>query len=416
MTRQNLGTLEDFEPKIETRARRIHSKTIRDKRKKQQEQVNSEETNSATNEKSTDSSQNPAVGKSTSTSPIDANNTLIANPTRNAPMGDQTIRELAVAPAVQQPLCITFPQGETPFQLRKFFTAAKASEIRRSILGIKQKHEESLYEYWERFKKPCASCPQHGLREQTLIQYFYEGLLPMEMKMIKAASGGALFNMKPTQARELISTMAPKLELKQLPEHLKYAFLGENETLPVIISNKLSKKEEDDLVTMLRAHKEAIGCTLADIKGLSPSTYMHKINIKEGWRRLNPPMMEVMKNEIQRLLDDDFIYPISDSKWVSPIHVVPEKTGVTIVENSEGELVPIRVQNGWRVCIDYRKLNSLTRNDHFPVPFIDQMIERLAGKSHYCCLDGFSSFFPNPSSVGRPREDDVYMPLRNFHL
>ncbi|KAK8676298.1 hypothetical protein V6N13_034349 [Hibiscus sabdariffa] len=90
----------------------------------------------------------------------------------------------------------------------RFFPAAKASEIRRSILGIKQKHEESLYEYWERYKKLCASCPQHGLSEQTLVQYFFEGLLPMEMKMIDAASGVALFNMTPTQAKELISTMA----------------------------------------------------------------------------------------------------------------------------------------------------------------------------------------------------------------
>ncbi|KAK8627982.1 hypothetical protein V6N13_063696 [Hibiscus sabdariffa] len=113
-------------------------------------------------------------------------------------MANQTIRDLAAAPAVQQPFCITFP----------FFPVAKASEIRRSIIGIMQKHEESLYEYWERYKKLCASCPQHGLSDHTLIQYFYEGLLPMEMKMIDAASGGALFNMTPTQGRELISKMA----------------------------------------------------------------------------------------------------------------------------------------------------------------------------------------------------------------
>ncbi|KAK8586121.1 hypothetical protein V6N13_130645 [Hibiscus sabdariffa] len=92
--------------------------------------------------------------------------------------------------------------------LGRFFPVVKASEIRRSIIGIKQKHEESLYEYWERYKKLCASCPQHRLSDHTLIQYFYEGLLPMEMKMIDAASGGALFNMTPTQARELISMMA----------------------------------------------------------------------------------------------------------------------------------------------------------------------------------------------------------------
>ncbi|KAK8697484.1 hypothetical protein V6N13_113629 [Hibiscus sabdariffa] len=202
-------------------------------------------------------------------------------------MAEQTIRELAAAPTVQQPLCITFPQGETPFQLKtglihllptfhglpsesphkhlyefnlvcssmkpqgvsedqiklhafpfslsgiakewllylppnsitnwielnrifldRFFSASKASEIRRSIIGIKQEHEESLYEYWERFKKLCASCPQHGLSEHTLLQCFYEGLLPLEMKMVDAADGGAFVNMTPNAAKGLISTMA----------------------------------------------------------------------------------------------------------------------------------------------------------------------------------------------------------------
>ncbi|KAK8628325.1 hypothetical protein V6N13_064034 [Hibiscus sabdariffa] len=92
--------------------------------------------------------------------------------------------------------------------LDRFFPVAKASEIRRSILEIKQRHEELLYEYWERYKKLCASCPQHGLSDQNLVQYFYEGLLPMEMKMIDAARDGALVNMTPTRAKELISTMA----------------------------------------------------------------------------------------------------------------------------------------------------------------------------------------------------------------
>ncbi|XP_012487848.1 uncharacterized protein LOC105801057 [Gossypium raimondii] len=87
------------------------------------------------------------------------------------------------------------------------------------------------------------------------------------------------------------------------------------------------------------------------------------------------------------------IYPIFDSDWVSPVHVMPKKTSVTVVKFSSGELVPTRVQNGWRVCIDYRKLNAATRKDHFPLPFIDQMLERLAGKTHYCFLDGYSGFF-----------------------
>jgi hypothetical protein len=114
---------------------------------------------------------------------------------------------------------------------------------------------------------------------------------------------------------------------------------------------------------------------------------------RQPQRRLNPPMMEVVKKEVLKLLQAGMIYPISDSEWVSPTQVLPKKGGITVVENQSGELVPTRVQTGWRVCIDYRKLNAVTRKDHFPLPFIDQMIERLAGRSYYCFLDGYSGYF-----------------------
>ncbi|CAN6704233.1 unnamed protein product [Malus baccata var. baccata] len=176
---------------------------------------------------------------------------------------------------------------------------------------------------------------------------------------------------------------APILELKPLPSHLKYIFLGENETLPAIISSSLTAQEEEKLLRVLKEFKSALGWTLADIKGISPTTCMHHIFLEEGakptreaQRRLNPPMMEVVKKEIIKLLDCGVIYPISDSRWVSPVQCVPKKSGVTVVANAENELVPQRIQTGWRVCIDYRKLNTTTRKDHFPLPFIDQMLER----------------------------------------
>ncbi|CAN6695308.1 unnamed protein product [Malus baccata var. baccata] len=192
---------------------------------------------------------------------------------------------------------------------------------------------------------------------------------------------------------------APVLELKPLPSHLKYIFLGENETLPAIISSSLTAQEEEKLVRVLKEFKSALGWTLADIKGISPTTCMHHIFLEEGakptreaQRRLNPPMMEVVKKEIIKLLDCGVIYPISDSRWVSPIQCVPKKSGVTVVENAENELVPTRIQTGWRVCIDYRKINATTKKDHFPLPFLDQMLERLAGHSFYCFLDGYSGY------------------------
>ena len=103
-------------------------------------------------------------------------------------------------------------------------------------------------------------------------------------------------------------------------------------------------------------------------------------------------MKEVVKKEVLKLLDVGVIYPIADSKWVSPTQVVPKKSGVTVVANENNELIPTRVTSGWRVCIDYRKLNAGTRKDHFPLPFVDQMLERVAGHEFYCFLDGYSGY------------------------
>ena len=94
-----------------------------------------------------------------------------------------------------------------------------------------------------------------------------------------------------------------------------------------------------------------------------------------------------------KLLDAWIIYPISDSDWVSPIHVVPKKGGMIVVKNKNNELIPTRTITGWRMCINYRKLNKATRKDHFPLPFIDQLLERLANHSFFCYLDGYSGFF-----------------------
>ncbi|XP_031101911.1 uncharacterized protein LOC116005813, partial [Ipomoea triloba] len=177
-----------------------------------------------------------------------------------------------------------------------------------------------------------------------------------ELESLKPIQYNVHYIELPTSSTKLLPSViqAPKIELKPLPDHLKYAFLGDGETLPVLISNKLSTLEEEKLVRVLREYKEAIGWTIADIKGLSPSTCMHRILLeddckpsKQPQRRLNPPMMEVVKKEILKLLDAGIIYPISDSKWVSPVHVVLKKTGITVIENDDGELVPTRIQNGW---------------------------------------------------------------------
>ncbi|KAI3766148.1 hypothetical protein L2E82_16199 [Cichorium intybus] len=135
--------------------------------------------------------------------------------------------------------------------------------------------------------------------------------------------------------------------LNTLHPHLEYAYLDESMQLPVIINAFLSIAEKTKLVAVLKKRKR-------------------------------------------------IIYPISDSPWVSPIHAVPKNGGITVLKNEKDELIPTRTVTGWRVCIDYRKLNDATRKDHFPLPFIDQMLERLAGKTYYCFLDGFSRYFQIP--------------------
>ena len=87
------------------------------------------------------------------------------------------------------------------------------------------------------------------------------------------------------------------------------------------------------------------------------------------------------------------IYPIQNSEWVSPVHVVRKKSSITVVENEKGERVTTRLTTGWRMCIDYKKLNAATKNDHFPLPFIDQMLDKLAGHKFYCFLDGLSGYY-----------------------
>ena len=173
-------------------------------------------------------------------------------------------------------------------------------------------------------------------------------------------------------------TSAEGLTLKELPNHLKYEFLEPEKRKPVIISTALTEAEEQKLLAILRKYKEAIAWSIEDLKGISPSICMHKILLEENaktsiehQRRLNPVMKEVVRKEVLKWLNAGFIYAISDSSWVSPVHVVPKKGGFTVIRNEKNELIPIRTVTGWRVCIDYRKLNTATRNDHFPLPFID---------------------------------------------
>ncbi|GKF52547.1 hypothetical protein Tco_0159457 [Tanacetum coccineum] len=150
----------------------------------------------------------------------------------------------------------------------------------------------------------------------------------------------------------------PEVELKDLPPHLEYTFLKGDNKLPIIIAKDLSVEEKAALIKVLKSHKRAIAWKLSDIKGINPEFCTHKILMEEDYK----PAVQHQR-----------------SPWVSPVHYVPKKGGFTVVENDENELIPTRLVTGWCVCIDYRKLNEATHKDHFPLPFMDQMLERLAG-------------------------------------
>ncbi|RDX84061.1 hypothetical protein CR513_34944, partial [Mucuna pruriens] len=176
------------------------------------------------------------------------------------------------------------------------------------------------------------------------------------------------------------------MELKPLSSHLKYAYLDEEQQLPIIIANNLHQEQEDKLLEVLGQHKREIGWKSSDLPGINPSICMHKILMDEE------TLLGVVKKEVTKLRAAGIIYPISDIQSVSPVQVVPKKSGMIVMKNQQEELVPKQIQNSWQICIDYRRLNQATRKDHFPLPFIDQVLEKLAGKSHYCFLDGFSGY------------------------
>nr|GEX30493.1 reverse transcriptase domain-containing protein [Tanacetum cinerariifolium] len=216
-------------------------------------------------------------------------------------------------------------------------------------------------------------------------------LPPQELKFVE-----------PTNEKSSIG--APLMvKLKDLPPRLEYAFLECDDKLPVIIAKDLKDKEKTALIKVLKSHKQALAWQLFDIKGITLKFCTHKILMKDDFkpavlhqRRVNQKIHEAIKKEVLKLLDARLIYLISDSPWVSPVYCVPKKGGFTVVKNEENELIPTRLVTSWRVCIDYRRLKDATRKDHFPLSFMDQMLERLTGNEYYCFLDGFSGYFQIP--------------------
>nr|GFC75187.1 reverse transcriptase domain-containing protein [Tanacetum cinerariifolium] len=146
-------------------------------------------------------------------------------------------------------------------------------------------------------------------------------------------------------------------------------------TDPFIIAKNLKVDEREALLNVLKSHKRAIAWKIYDIKGIDPRFCTHKILMKDDYK----PAVQSQRR------------PVGE-----PNSLCSQKGGITVVANENNELIPTRLVTSWRVYIDYRKLNDATRKDHFLLPFMDQMLERLVGNELYCFLDGFSRYFQIP--------------------
>lgn len=170
-----------------------------------------------------------------------------------------------------------------------------------------------------------------------------------------------------------------------MPSHLRYVFLGDHNTLLIIVAGDLETYQGEAFKAIVNNFIHAIGWTISNIIGIAPKIYSHKIKLEqdqvpsiERQRQFNHSMQEVVKKEITKWLDEGVINPISNSIWESPVQCVPKKGGITIVQNEKNYLIPIDSFMGWMLCMDYRKLNSWVEKDDFPMSFIDEILGRIA--------------------------------------
>ncbi|GJX28553.1 reverse transcriptase domain-containing protein [Tanacetum coccineum] len=282
--------------------------------------------------------------------------------------------------------------------------------------------------------KPSIPYPSRLLRPKSsvekkpiiqLVEFIFQIFQRLPLRyylcgMISSYAENSLKSGNPTPSDLIIPYSSPSVTPLEGGDFILWEEI-ENFSTRKQLSNLVKDEEKAALLKVLKSHKRAIAWKISDIKGIDPRFCTHKILMEDDFksavqhqRRVNQKIYEVIKKEVIKLLDAELIYPIFDSLWVSLVHCVPKKCGMTVVENEDNELIPTRLVTGWRVCIDYRKLNDATRKDHFPLPFMDQMLERLAGNEYYCFLDGFFGYFQNPIDLQDQEKTTFTCPYGTF--
>nr|GFA02321.1 reverse transcriptase domain-containing protein [Tanacetum cinerariifolium] len=288
------------------------------------------------------------------------------------------------------------PDPRVPLSLRRCFlkTGQALIDVHKGELTLRIGNEAITYNLDQTLRYSTnydqISANKIDVTDEGSEEYFQEVLGFSDVTANHEQSVPSFTNeLKACEAKTIKSFVdePPEVELKDLPSHLEYAFLEGDNKLP----------------------------------GINPKFCTHKILMEEDYkpavqhqRRINPKIHDVIKKEVEKLIDTGLIYPIFDSPWVSPVHCVPKKGGFIVVKNEENELIPTRLVTGWRVCIDYRKLNEATRKDHFPLPFMDQMLERLAGNEYYCFLNGFFGYFQIPIDLHDQEKTAFTCPYGTF--